>query len=71
MTKVGRQLRKQALHILAIPIPSKNAMDRCGMPQIMQTWWMQFPFRAFNLSGKAQALKQSDDLGIGPPLTCV
>jgi hypothetical protein len=71
MAQVGRQLRKQALNVLAIAIPCKNTMYGCGMAQIMQARWMQFPFGAFNMSCAAQALKQSDDLGIRPPLACV
>jgi hypothetical protein len=71
MAQVGRQLRKQALHVLAIAIPCKNTMYGCGVAKIMQAWWTQFTFGAFDVGCTAQALKQSNDSGLRPALTCV
>jgi hypothetical protein len=36
VTKVGRQLWEQTLHVLAIAVPRNNPMHRRRMPQIVQ-----------------------------------
>src|SRR5660398_320973 len=46
VSEISCQLRQQALHILARPIPGNHPVNRRGMSKIVHSWWTQFARRA-------------------------
>src|SRR6266542_4233709 len=57
MTEVNREVIHQPLHIRALTVPFRQAVDRKGVPQVVQPWLVASPVGASHADVLAQPLE--------------